>query len=76
MMDTSIFQSRKEKETFLKEVITKLSISQTEKEIYSISIEILEDKDFFIFFDNIVSQIPDENTPSIHTIAPLTSTLL
>jgi hypothetical protein len=76
MIDTSIFQSRKEKEAFLKEVIIKLSISQTEKEIYAISIEILEDKDFSMFFDTIVSQIPDDSNSSIHTIAPLTSTLL
>lgn len=76
MIDTSIFQSRKEKETFLKEVITKLSISETEKEIYSISLEILDDSDFSQFFEKILSQIPSEDNLNINTIAPLTSTLL
>lgn len=76
MIDTSIFQSRKEKETFLREIITKLSISETEKEIYKISIEILDDTDFLKFFERITSQIPTENNPRINTIAPLTSTLL
>ena len=76
MIDTSIFQSRKEKETFLKEVIKKFSISETEKEIYSISIEILDENDFSVFFDKIVSQIPEDDNSRKSTIAPLTSTLL
>lgn len=76
MIDTSIFQSRKEKETFLKEIITKLSISETEKEIYTISLEILNDWDFLQFFEKIISQVPDESLQRKSTIAPLTSTLL
>lgn len=76
MFDSSIFQSRKEKETFLKEIITKLSISETEKEIYTISLEILEDRDFTKFFDGIVSQVSNEAIQGKSTIAPLTSTLL
>ncbi|GAB0175269.1 MAG: hypothetical protein HHAS10_11480 [Candidatus Altimarinota bacterium] len=76
MIDTSIFQSRKEKELFLKEVIGKLSISETEKEIYSISLEILEDNDFMVFFEKIISQIENEANLGKNRIAPLTSTLL
>jgi hypothetical protein len=76
MMDGSVFQSRKEKEAFLKEVIKKLSISDTEKELYSISLEILEDKDFIIFFKTIISQIPVNQDFRQSSIAPLTSTLL
>lgn len=76
MIDTSIFQSRKEKEAFLKEIIKKLAISETEKEIYYISLEILEDTDFMIFFEKIISQIENEADLRKSRIAPLTSTLL
>ncbi len=75
MIDSRVFQSRKEKEVFLKEIIKKLSISETEKEIYVISLEILDDPDFSIFFDRITSQLIVPNS-KINTIAPLTSTLL
>ncbi len=75
MIDGRVFQSRKEKEVFLKEIIKKLSISETEKEIYIISLEILDDSDFLLFFDTITSQLPRISS-KINTIAPLTSTLL
>ncbi len=55
-MDTLIFHSRKEKEIFMREVIQKLHISIPEKEIFAICIEILEDKDFELFFIKIFEQ--------------------
>ncbi len=55
-MDQSIFHSRKEKEIFIKEIIQKLHISIPEKEMYSICIDVLEDSDFEIFFEKILSQ--------------------
>ena len=76
MINSSIFQSRKEKEQFLKEVIKKLSISETEKELYLISLEILEEKDFNTFFDKIHSQLSSEDTTEKNSIAPLSSNLL
>jgi hypothetical protein len=45
--------SRKEKENFLKEVIQSLSISQSEKDLYSLCIEVLEGADFDVFFQKI-----------------------
>ena len=37
------FSSRKDKEIFLREIIQKLTISPSEKEIYSLCIEVLND---------------------------------
>jgi hypothetical protein len=76
MLNPLIFQYRKEKEDFLKKIIKKLSISETEKELYTISLEILEERDFNNFFTTIVSQINEESEGQKNTIAPLTSTLL
>lgn len=57
-MESLIFHSRKEKEIFLKEIIQKLSITQPEKDIYFICIEILEEDAFENFFIKIMNQIP------------------
>lgn len=69
-MDVPLFQSRSEKEIFLKEIIQKLNITEPEKDIYSICIEVLEERDFEAFFDKIFSQLHDPNT-SIHQQEPL-----
>lgn len=59
-MESLIFHSRKEKEIFLKEIIQKLSITQPEKDIYFICIEILEEDAFEIFFAKVTNQIPSD----------------
>ena len=60
-MGTLIFHSRKEKEIFLKEIIQKLSITQPEKDIYFICIEILEEDAFENFFEKISNKIPEDD---------------
>ena len=55
-METLIFHSRKEKEIFLKEIIQKLRISQPEKDIYILCIEVLDDTAFESFFIKIQEQ--------------------
>jgi hypothetical protein len=73
MQGTQLFTTRSEKEIFLKEIIKKLSISDIEKDIYIMSIEILEDFDFEEFYKKITSQIGARSPGSI---APLTSSLM
>lgn len=60
-MDVPLFQSRSEKEIFLKEIIQKLNITEPEKDIYSICIEVLEERDFETFFEKIFNQLQDPN---------------
>ena len=67
-----IFTSREEKNILLIEIIKKLNISQEEKDIYILSLEILDDDDFSIFYENITKQI-HENT---YSIAPLSLQLI
>lgn len=76
-MNQGIFSSRKDKAFYLKEVIQKLRIEKEEKELYILSLEVLEDKEFEIFFRKIVSQIGEKNT-SFHkkNIEPFTPQLL
>lgn len=50
--------SRDEKQKTLKGVIEALSITQEEKDIYIISLDILSDRDFNLFFEKIMQQIP------------------
>lgn len=71
----SFFSSREEKKIFLQELILKLNISQEEKDLFSISMDILSDNDFNIFFDTIKNQI-ENNENTITSIAPMSSTLL
>ncbi len=57
MLSTSIFSSRKLKFFFLTEIIYKLNIHKEEKDLYIFCLEILEDKEFNIFFQKIYSQV-------------------
>ncbi len=62
-MDFPVLHSRKEKEIFLKEIIKILHVSETEKEIYTICLEILEEDAFQIFYIKILQQVTlDKNT--------------
>lgn len=62
-MDFPVLHSRKEKEIFLKEIIKTLHVSETEKEIYTICLEILEEDAFQIFYIKILQQVTlDKNT--------------
>ncbi len=69
----SAFTSRQERTLVLQKIITKLNISQEEKDIYILSLDILDDKDFTIFFENIKNQISESEEP--YTIAPMGNTL-
>lgn len=61
MFGTSFFSSRSDKEVILIEIIRKLSISESEKELYILSLEILDSKDFDIFYNKITSQFHLKN---------------
>ena len=64
-----IFTSREEKNTLLIEIIKKLNISREEKDLYILSLEILDESDFIVFYNNITEQI-HENTYSIAPLSP------
>lgn len=64
-----IFTSREEKSVILIEIIKKLNISREEKDLYILSIEILDEQDFSQFYENITKQI-HENTYSIAPLSP------
>jgi hypothetical protein len=49
--------SRQEKNLILSEIIKKLHISQEEKELYLLSIGILDDHEFQEFYTKIVNQV-------------------
>ena len=70
------FSSRKDKEIFLREIIQKLTISASEKEIYSLCIEVLNDSWFENFFQKIYTQVQSSKIPEYTTIEPLTATLI
>lgn len=64
-----LFTSREEKNILLTEIIKKLNISREEKDLYILSLEILDESDFSVFYDNITKQI-HENTYSIAPLSP------
>lgn len=66
------FTSREDKKIILSEIIKKLSISEEEKELYILSIWILSENDFNVFYNRIVEQI--EAKPS--TIIPFSNQLI
>jgi hypothetical protein len=68
--------SRDEKQKTLKGVIEALSITQEEKDIYIISLDILSDRDFNLFFEKIMQQIPHWTLQKEYRIAPLTSNII
>jgi hypothetical protein len=76
MFGTSFFTSRSEKETLLKEILKKLSISESERELYILSLEILDHEDFENFYKKITSQFEKRDNSQYTTIEPLTTTLI
>lgn len=76
MFGTSFFSSRSDKEVTLIEIIRKLSISDSEKDLYILSLGILDDMDFDNFYQKITSQFYLKNNSLHTTIEPLTTTLI
>lgn len=70
-------ETRGEKSETLKQVIDSLSIGPEEKDMYILSLDILSDKDFAVFFDTIMSQITvHKNNTREYSIEPLTSQII
>lgn len=69
-MDFPVVHSRKEKEILMKEIIQKLNITEPEKDIYTICLEVLEDDAFELFFRKILLQI-NKSTENISQNEPL-----
>jgi len=53
--------SRKEKTILLENIINILSISNEEKELYKLSLMVLEDEDFNLFFKKIQENFSQES---------------
>jgi hypothetical protein len=71
------FFSRNEKSETLKRIIESLQIWREEKDLYIVSLDILNDSDFNVFFDSIVGQIDtNKSTRKEHSIAPLTQQII
>jgi hypothetical protein len=71
------FFSRNEKSETLKRIIESLQIWNEEKDLYIVSLDILNDSDFNVFFDSIVWQIEiGTTTGKEHSIAPLTQQII
>jgi hypothetical protein len=72
--------SRKDKETFLITILEKLNIDENERDLYILSIEILDDNEFTIFFDRIVEQVTENwfvnNEIERKKIAPFSTNIL
>ncbi len=72
-----ILETRLEKSETLKQVIRSLNIWPEEKDLYIISLEILNDRDFNIFFNELISQIhPSKKNAKEFSIEPLTSQII
>ena len=70
-------KTRGEKSETLKRVIKSLNIWSEEKDLYIFSLDILNDTDFSIFFDRIMSQINiHKNNTREYSIEPLTSQII
>lgn len=70
--------SRQEEKEILQKIIHSLNISQEEKEIYLISIDILDDVSFDSFFQKIIKQIDIKklDTNQKYNIEPFTSQII
>ncbi len=74
-----VLETRDEKAEILKKVINALNIWPEEKDLYLISLGILNDQDFTVFFNTIMSQISNSNTEKskkFFRIEPLTSQII
>lgn len=68
-----VLESRDEKTEVLKKVIGSLNIWPEEKDLYIISLDILTDSDFTLFFNRITSQVSNSKNSKEYSIEPLTS---
>jgi hypothetical protein len=75
MFGNLFISSRKEKERILSRIIQELRISDSEKEIYLLSMEILENTDFDIFYEKITGNL-NLNSEEKRSIEPLSTTLI
>jgi hypothetical protein len=72
-----ILETRGEKSETLKRVIRALNIWPEEKDLYILSLDILNDSDFSIFFNKIMSQVHlHKNNTREYSIEPLTSQII
>ncbi len=75
-----VLKNRGEKSLTLKKVIESLSIWPEEKDLYLLSLDILSDHDFSIFFDRLMSQIRHpidiQKYNKEYSIEPLTSQII
>lgn len=74
----SLFESRKDKELLLIWIIKNLKISDLEKEMYILSLEVLDNQSFKSFFYTITSQVSEEKfwKQIKQTIEPLSWNLI
>lgn len=75
MFGSPFFSSRSHKEALLKSIIKKLSISEWEKDLYILSLEVLDNTDFDIFYEKITVQFQTK-TESNTSIEPLSTVLI
>lgn len=72
--------TRKQKYTFLSDILWKIQIDQNERDLYILALEILSDDEFEIFYNKIILQIENDDQfhTNIHrkTIAPLSSNII
>jgi hypothetical protein len=69
--------SRNEKSETLKKIIESLQIWREEKDLYIVSLDVLNDSDFNIFFESIIWQIDTNiSTWKEYSIAPLTQQII
>ena len=75
-----LLSTRKDKEQFLKEILARLNIDTYEKEIYILSLEILNDSELSTFFEKILSQIMEDGKMKDEiekmTLAPLSANII
>lgn len=78
MISIPALSSRKDKEIFLMKIIKTLSISNSEKDIYILCIEVLDTSSFEDFFQKIILQMEWTQKEELEftTIEPFTATLI
>lgn len=69
-------ETRYEKSQTLLRVIESLSIWTEEKDLYIVSLEILNDTDFNHFFNTLMNQVKNSATNSKNSIEPFTSQII
>ena len=73
-------KTRKQKHSLLLEILSQIQIDSSERELYILSLEILDDTSFEEFFIKIYSQVYDDgkldSDLNKKTLAPLSSNIL